>query len=119
MGKTFSKLANLIAFDYPNNVIYKIVPKDKNMKLCYVGRTTNVERRYSQHNSGSKHGDKKLYRTIRQYGGMDNFKMEVLEIQDCMNAKEANQRELFWMKKLRPNLNTVMMYDGKWHGEYA
>ena len=109
MGKVMSKLQNRIELDFPNNIIYKIVHKNERIKLCYVGRTNNFNKRQGEHKRACWSSDTKLYETMRKYGGFGNFTMTALEIRDCIDERAANQRELKWMKKLRANMNTKMM----------
>ena len=123
MGKVMSKLQNRIELDFHNNIIYKIVHKNERIKLCYVGRTNDFNKRQGAHKRGcctsDRNGHLKVYQTIREYGGFENFTMVALEIEDCIDVRAANQRELYWMKMLRPNMNTVMMYNNLWGDDYV
>jgi len=70
--------------DYSNTVIYKIFCKNENVNDLYIGHTTNFYQRKSCHknaceNSKNSLYDIKLYKTIRENGGWDNWKMIQLE----------------------------------------
>lgn len=80
--------------------IYVITNKINNKQ--YVGQSTNLSRRWSDHRSKSRHPRKPdeyrnlLYIAIREYG-LENFSFEILE--EC-DVEELNEREIFWIKKL-------------------
>ena len=91
---------------YSNTVIYIIRPKYNNFYM-YVGHTTNKENRLKQHISSTYEGETKLYRTIRDTGGWDNWEMVEIGKYNCLNKNEALKLEQSWCEKLRPNLNSV------------
>jgi len=96
--------------DYSKCVIYKIVCKDKNVKDNYVGHTTNFIKRKSNHKDATKtptdkHYSYKLYQTIRQNGGWNNWDMIKIEDYNCKTKEEACERELYYYNILKPNLN--------------
>lgn len=73
----------------------------------YIGQTNNLKRRKQQHIQDSIHMHKgrevaynqPIHCAIRKYG-IDNFKIEVLEIIDTENWSEVNQLESHYIKKL-------------------
>ena len=72
---------------------YKISCKDKNIKDCYIGQTTNFNVRKSQHKSYTNNQKAHqytypLYTFIRENGGWNNFKMEILERLDWKDKRE-------------------------------
>ena len=73
----------------------------------YVGHTTNKENRLKQHISSTYEGETKLYRTIGDTGGWDNWEMVEIGKYNCLNKNEALKVEQSWCEKLRPNLNSV------------
>jgi len=66
------------------SVIYKISCKDKTITDSYIGSTIDFYRRKQQHinncnNKNDKHNNLKLYKFIRDNGGFDNWKFDILE----------------------------------------
>ena len=67
-----------ISIDYNNTTIYKIVCTDLSNKDIYVGHTTQFIKRKSSHkhncnNPISKFYNLKVYKTIRENGGWENW----------------------------------------------
>ena len=96
--------------NYNNNVIYKIVCNDLNIKDLYVGHTTNFIKRKSQHkdncsNTKDKHYNMNVYKVIRDNGGWINWSMLEIEKYPCSDCNEARTRERYWVETLLPNLN--------------
>ena len=76
--------------------IYKITNLINNQ--CYIGKSENIEKRWSRHlsvwsNLNDKAYNYPLYKAIRQYG-LEKFKWEVLE--QCSKEK-LNEREKYWI----------------------
>ena len=97
--------------DYSKTIIYKIVCNDLNIKDCYVGHTTNFIKRKNEHlrtcnNSNGKCYNLKIYKTIRENGGIDNWSFIMIEKYPCNNGDEARVKERFWYESLNSNLNT-------------
>jgi len=106
--KTYLKLCYTMPkkpTDYSRCVMYQIKCNDPDVDHVYVGHTTDFTKRKSQHKTGSKSSDRKLYRTIRENGGWDNFKMLQVETFPCNNKREAEAREDQLMTALRANMN--------------
>ena len=100
---------------YANTIMYKIVCKDLNVKDLYVGHTTNWTKRKCQHksdccNENSKHYHLKVYKTIREYGGWENWEMIEIEKYPCNDKNEARKRERFWYEDFNAQLNTKIPY---------
>ena len=98
--------------DYSCTVIYKITCKDTNIPDKYVGHTTDfVKRKYahkrSSHNETSANYHLKLYKFIRDNGGWDNWKMEMIQFYDCKNHYEARVREQEHYIELKATLNSI------------
>ena len=80
--------------DYSNTIIYKITCKDTNITDVYVGHTTNFVQRKHAHkqnciNDKASNYKYKLYEVIRDNGGWNNWKMEIIHF------REIEQRNLF------------------------
>jgi len=78
----------------------------------YIGRTINFESRRRQHvyscnNPNDKYYNKKLYTTMREYGGIENWTMEVIDSFYAKDKREADNREQEWIDKLRPSLQML------------
>lgn len=85
--------------------IYKI--QNKINGKCYIGQSTNIQKRWTSHrnrwNKPSDHTyETPLYRAFRKYG-IESFIFEVLE--EC-EASELNAKEIAY----------IQQYDSFWHG---
>lgn len=101
--------------DYSETVIYKIIPNNDELKYCYVGNTTNIEKRINGHRSSCKNincqsYNKLLYKTIRENGGWNEWSIIIIEKFPCNNDVEARQREQFYIKELNANLNIIRAF---------
>ena len=97
--------------NYQNTVIYKIVCNDLNITDCYVGHTTNFRHRKASHKhicSNDEHKDYniKLYKSIRQNGGWNNWTMIEIEKFPCNDSNEAHARERYYYELLNATNNT-------------
>jgi hypothetical protein len=97
--------------DYQNTIIYKIVCNDLNVKDVYVGHTTDFTKRKARHkydciNHNSKKRNLKVYETIRDNGGWENWSMIEIEKYNCNDCNEACSRERYWYELLNANMNT-------------
>ncbi len=93
----------------PVGYIYKLESSFEDPGL-YVGSTKDLKQRKSQHkyrcNKSECHGyNLKLYKYIREYGGFNNWFMLTLEEFEYEDKKELIEREDYWIKELKPNLN--------------
>ena len=95
-------------------IIYIIKCKDKNIKDCYIGSTTNLKKRIINHksdcnNENTKNYNAKKYQFIRENGGFDNFYFEILENDiEFNNRKELNKIERYYVEEFKSNLNTEL-----------
>ena len=81
--------------DYQNTIIYKIYCKDKNITDVYIGHTTNFTQRKYFHKlaCNNKNNKCKIYNTIRNNGGWDNWDMIEIAKYNCKNSTEARIKE--------------------------
>jgi len=98
--------------DYSATIIYKITCNDSTITDKYVGHTTDfVKRKYAHSNSvknvNSPDSHLKLYKFIRDNGGWDNWKMEIVAHYDCKDLHEAKQREQEHYLDLKATLNSI------------
>jgi hypothetical protein len=99
--------------DYSKTIIYKIVCNDLNITDTYVGHTTNmVKRRYNHkdhcnNKNRSKFYNLKIYQTIRDNGGWENWSMIQICEFPCNNEEEARREERKFYEVLNANLNMI------------
>ena len=98
--------------DYSNTIIYKLYCINPDIKEFYVGHTTNLYERKRRHktccnNNSEKNTsyNRKVYRIIRENGGFDNWKFEILETANLKNKYEAFTLEGSYIEKLKPLCN--------------
>ena len=99
--------------NYKNTVIYKIVCDDVDITECYVGHTTNFNKRKCGHKSrcnniNGKSYNFNVYKFIRLHGGWDNWSMIEIEKHSCDNKNEAEKRERYFIETLKAKLNSKM-----------
>jgi predicted GIY-YIG superfamily endonuclease len=107
-----------LPIDYPKTIIYKIVCNDLNITDCYVGHTTDFVRRKANHRSDCMNEKKsaynsKVYKTVRENGGWDNYSMIKIEKYPCKDANEACAKEREWFEILHSNLNSFFPQRGR------
>jgi len=98
--------------NFQKTVMYKIVCNDLNVKYIYVGHTTKFAIRKTQHKShttnvNGKAYNYKVYQTIRENGGWENWTMLQIEEYPCNNLNEATLRERYLYELLNANLNMI------------
>ena len=97
--------------NYSKCVIYKITCKNPEIKSIYVGHTFNLHKRSAEHksncyNQNNNQYNSKLYTSIRNNGGFNNWTIEVVENYiDCNSLDDARSRERYWCEELNANLN--------------
>ena len=91
--------------------IYKLCCDDTDK--FYVGSTRNRKERVRKHRNDSKVKDSKVYQTIREFGGWDNWRMVDLERYECDNKRQAEKREEELRVQLKAELNTRKSYRTK------
>ena len=101
-----------IEIDYSNTIIYKITCKDSIVNDVYVGHTTNFVQRKHAHkqsciNDKSPNHNCKLYEVIRNNGGWNNWKMEIINFFNCQNHYEARKKEQEYFVSLNASLNSI------------
>jgi predicted GIY-YIG superfamily endonuclease len=103
--------------NYNNTVIYKAQCINEDIIGFYIGSTTDFYHRVRHHKSDFYNENKsislKFYKFIKENGGWDNFKFEIIEKYPCNNNKEKIIRESYWINILKPILNTykTALYD--------
>lgn len=107
-----------IKLDYSNTIIYKITCKDPNITNIYIGHTINFCQRQKSHKYNclcekSSSYNCKLYKIIRQCGGWDNWRMDIVNFFNCTNKNEAIQKEQEYYISLNADLNSIEPFSNK------
>jgi hypothetical protein len=90
--------------DFNKTIIYKLVCLDileTGTTETFVGYTTDFTTRKSKHkrncnDENSTSYNEKIYQTIREKGGWDNWTMVLVEKYPCKNGKEARKKVKYW-----------------------
>jgi hypothetical protein len=101
-----------VEIDYSNTIFYKIFCKDPTIKDVYVGLTTNFVQRKHGHKQSCKNEKApnhncKLYNTIRNAGGWENWQMEIIAFHNCKDSYEAHKKEQEYFETLGATLNSI------------
>ena len=86
-------------------IFYRIFCKDPSVKNVYVGQTKVFVQRKSRHKWKCKKDNLKVYETIRQHGGWDNWYMEEIDRGTYPTKKEILEKEQYWMDFYYADLN--------------
>ena len=98
--------------DYSNTIFYKIYCKNPDIKDVYIGHTTNFVQRKHAHKRSCKHETSanyncKVYNVVREYGGWDNWKMEIIAFRECADHYEARKIEQQYFEEYNATLNSI------------
>lgn len=98
--------------DYSNTVFYKIYCKNPDVKDVYIGHTTNFVQRKHGHkrsctNEKVDNYNCKLYNVIREFGGWNNWKMEIIAFRECADHYEARKVEQQYFEEYNATLNSI------------
>ncbi len=98
--------------DYSNTIIYKITCKNLDITDKYVGHTIDFAKRKYAHKNNTNNVKSpcynlKLYKFIRDNGGWDNWKMDIVNFYDCKNLHEAKVKEQEHYIELNATLNSI------------
>jgi hypothetical protein len=90
---------------YKNTIIYKIF-SESSPENIYIGHTClKLSHRFAIHRYTYRHKNNKLYKFMKENGGFENFKYEILEEFSCNDINEARQKERDYILLLNPTLN--------------
>jgi len=98
--------------DYSDTIFYKIHCKNPDVKDVYIGHTTNFVQRKSAHKRSCTHEKSanyncKVYNVIREHGGWNNWKMEIIAFHECADHYEARKIEQKYFEKYKATLNSI------------
>lgn len=100
--------------------IYKISCKSENIDESYIGSTTNIIRRKSQHKYNLKtKSNRPIYKFINSNGGIDNFYFETLlevYIEDRLDLFKIEKQYIKSEKKLM-NCNVPCREKGEYYND--
>ena len=102
----------IVDIDYSNTIFYKIYCKDESVSDIYVGHTTNfVQRKYCHkrtcHREKDPNYNLKVYKCIREHGGWNNWKMDIIGFHECYDHYEARKIEQTYFESLKATLNSI------------
>ena len=87
--------------------IYNIISKDENVLDSYIGATSlNPKHRFAVHKCRSTIVQNRLYNFITENGGIKQFTFNVIEKYAYSSLYDLRDREKFYIKLLRPTLNS-------------
>jgi len=91
---------------------YRFVCNDPNISNMYVGSSIDLVKRKSSHKSKCNNPNDKLYhllvyKTIRDNGGWDNWRMLEIEHKNVKDKTEAKQREQYWIEFYNAQMNMM------------
>lgn len=98
--------------DYSNTIFYKIHCKNPDVKDIYIGHTTNFVQRKRAHKYSCIY-DKcsnykcKVYNVIRENGGWENWKMEIIAFHECEDHYAARKFEQQYFEQYNATLNSI------------
>ena len=108
---TTPKKTNKIDYTITPISFYRFVCEDENITSTYVGHTSNFTRRKNEHKSRcnsekSKRHNLKIYQTIRENGGWDNWRMIEIKNQLCESKRHAEKIEQELIDEYKAELNS-------------
>ena len=101
-----------IKIDYSSTLFYMIFCKDTTIDDLYIGHTTNFVQRKQSHkqscsNTKNTNYKCKLYNVIRDNGGWDNWKMQIIAFHECDDLMSAKKYEQQYFEEYKATLNSI------------
>ena len=101
-----------VVADYSNTIFYKISCKDAAITDLYIGHTINFVQRKATHKQGCNNPktatyNLKLYNVIRQNGGWDNWRMDIVAHHECKDLRDARTKEQEYYISYKATLNSI------------
>lgn len=96
-------------------IFYKFICENPEIKSCYVGHTTNFNRRKAEHksccnNNKSANYEDKKYKIMRENGGWDKWKMVEINRQLCLDKINTCKIEQQYIEELQSDMNMINSY---------
>ena len=104
--------------NYSKSVIYRIINKETH-ETIYVGSTTNIRRRITDHksrchNPNATHYNYPIYQHIRELGGWNAIVHIIIEqFSNCESKIELLKREQEWIDEFKSTKNIMKSYTNK------
>ena len=104
-------------------IFYRFVCNDPEIKSCYVGHTINFTERKAHHKKvcngkNYKHHNLKIYETIRDAGGFNNWRMVEIESKLVSNKRDAERIEQFFIDSLHADMNMYKSFAAETKNQY-
>ena len=117
------KISNKINYSITPISFYKFCCNDTTIYSSYVGHTSNFRQRKSSHksncdNPNGKAYNLKIYQTIRENGGWDNWNMIEIESKMCSSKRDAERREQTLTEELAADMNMNKSFRTQTKAEY-
>ena len=101
-----------VKIDYSSTLFYMIFCKDTTIDDLYIGHTTNFVQRKHAHkqccsNTKTINYNCKLYNVIRDNGGWDNWKMQIIAFHECDDLMSAKKHEQKYFEEYNATLNSI------------
>ena len=94
--------------------VYKISSVNDDIKEFYIGSTDNFKQRVKGHENYYNMGKQtKIYKFIRENGGMSNWEINPIEIFTFLTKEELKQHEQFYLDEYKPELNVIKAVQSK------
>ena len=103
--------------NYSKTQVYKLKNIfDKDEKHIYIGTTTNwTVRKYQHKRRCNDPADKGynwiVYQHIRNTGGMDKWRMELIEDYPCENHEQSITKERYYIEMYNAKLNSTFQLE--------
>ena len=97
--------------NYSNSKVYKLINSVD--KKIYIGSTTQpLSTRLAEHKSKAKSRPYNVYKHLNTIG-WDKVRIILIETVNCFNKEQLNQREQYYIDRLKPSLNKHHAYVNK------
>lgn len=101
-----------VEIDYSNTIFYKLSCIDQTIYDMYVGYTTNFVQRKHSHkqrclNNKNPNYNSNVYTTIRNCGGWENWKMDILAVHNCADLSIARKITQKYIEEYNATLNNA------------
>jgi len=91
--------------------VYSIQCLDENIKEFYIGSTDNLQQRIYKHKSNYNCGTNyKVYKFIRENGGMSNWEINYIQKFKFLTKEELLEYEQWYIDTYKPELNSYSAF---------